>query len=253
MSIYETVSINGTEIEFIKAFVSAITAHDGITCDTDIDEQFSSTSNTPQITINIGDTGQIVLTRVSALGNNASYYIISAKIKDYSFSSTQSISYSSTTSSTATTITREYKFSVISNSNIVYVAIYSWNNDVTSASLSNSFSYLWCRTTDFNLATACSNRISYTSFNKLNFVTDEKISRNMWFASRLQYQMPSDKIEIIKNKAILSGTTGSSTSIKINEFSELYDCSNITANTIVTIEETQYYALDNYTLIKIGE
>lgn len=245
-AIFKTVSVLGTEIEFIKAFVEEITKYNDITCDTDIDEQFASTENTPQIVLNVGDTGQIIMTRVSALSSTNTGYSMSAKIGNYTFSSSPNICYSAYTSTTSVT-NRAWKFTVIDNDNAIFVAIYPHDADLSSSSVA-CLSYLLCKTTNFNLVVANTNKFSYNHINNIAFATDEETSRSFKVVNRMgAYNMPLGEIEIVKNKAFLSGTS------KAFNFDGMYDCSNVNADTVIAVEGVNYYALDVCTLMKIEE
>lgn len=243
-AIFKTVSVFGTEIEFIKAFVAELTAHNDITCDTDIDEQFASESNTPEIVLNVGDTGQIIMTRESTLTNSAFGYYISGKIGNYVFDNSVRIIFDWSSQSSSSVTNRTWKYTVADNGNAIFVAIYKLNADLSLSSM-DCFSYLLCKTTNFNIATAYNNKISERHIDNLSFATDEEISRSLTVKNRMTYNMPLGEIEIVKNKPFFSGES------KAFNFDGLYDCSNVNADTVIAVESTNYYALDVCTLIKI--
>lgn len=242
-SIFKTISVLGTEIEFIKTFIGELTAHNNINCVTDIDEQFALESNTPQIVLNVGDTGQITITRNGALTSPSFQYIISGKIGNYVFDKSSSISFGSSQSSLSVA-NRTWKYTIIDNENVIFVAIYNHTADLSSSSL-DCFSYLLCKTTNFNIATAYNDKISNTHIGNLSFATDEEISRSLTVKDRIAYDMPLGEIEIIKNKPFFSGTG------KAFNFDGLYDCSKVGADIIITVESSNYYTLDTCTLIKV--
>lgn len=79
----KTISIFGTEIEFLQAFINAITAADSrITCATDIEAQFADPSNTPSFTLSVSDSVNeiytITFTRYGALSSTGYKYMVSS-------------------------------------------------------------------------------------------------------------------------------------------------------------------------------
>ena len=86
----KTVSINGTEKDFIKAFANELTSADNrITCETDIDAEFANedSSYIPTIIFNINNCYKIKLIRGSAIAGKTYLYNIKAAINNIDKSS----------------------------------------------------------------------------------------------------------------------------------------------------------------------
>lgn len=86
--IKKTVSINGTEQQLVQEFINEFTSADSrIVCETtDIDTQFSDTSNNPTFIFNINNNCYIEMKREYSLGSNLiTYYIFSVIANDTTY------------------------------------------------------------------------------------------------------------------------------------------------------------------------
>ena len=103
MSYYnKTVSIYGTELQFVQKLIEEITSADSrITCTTDdIEEQFADASATPTFSFSFAGWDTITFTRNGS--DSASDYLISSTTNTSAYSSISFISPSTARTSTAT-------------------------------------------------------------------------------------------------------------------------------------------------------
>lgn len=240
----QLVSVNSDEKTFIKTFVQQLTAADSrITCDTDIDTQFASTSNTPTFTVNFGTNSKIVFTRSYNLTNLSNYYIAKAYINGNNILTKNLIFASSACSYTSVTA-RAWQLFVFANPSTLYISIGNldniWLNSIqlsTMAITDGSFS-----------ATACADnyKVSLSDF----YGTDNEHKNLIYkFYDRMKYLNNDGKIEVIKNKILI--TSKDNVSGKFMAFDGLCDCSNISASERYKIDKTDYVAISGYTLMPV--
>lgn len=240
----QLVSVNSDEKTFIKTFINQLTAADSrITCDTDIDAQFASTSNTPSFTVNFGTNSKIVFTRSGNLTSSSNYYVAKVYINGNNILSKNLIFVSSACAYTGVTA-RSWKLFVFANPSTLYIGIGSLGNIwLTSIQLSamaitdGSFS-----------ATACADNYKVILSNFYGTDNDHK-NLVYIFHNRMSYLGNDGKIEIIKNKALLLPKENNSS--KFLTFDGLYDCSYISPSERYKIDKTDYVALHGFTIMPI--
>lgn len=239
----QTVSMEGTEQEFITAFVSAITSTDSrIACETNIAEQFADGENIPTFVFNINSCYKIKMERRAKAAAGESNYIFTVIINNAEKIKT-TIGFNSLSGAYDKEIQRTYNFVIFGTDEFLVIKFFPYN--VTNAANPSLFG-ISIHENGFNAVTG-ENITSTKAISSINFLrTDSTGQGEVYkFATRLPYAMSDGQIEIIKNKALLSGSFGS------RVFSDMYDCSVIVKDSVITIDGNNYYALDENTLALI--
>ncbi len=242
----KTVSMTGTEQEFITAFVSAVTTADKhITCETDISEQFSSEENTPEITFNVNDCYKIKMKRESALSQVTNVYNFSSIINE-NVQKGLPIMFNNAALAKDAISARTYTFNICGSERYDAIKFYAHNYQNL---LSPSFSYISIYDDTFKAVSGENLLSSSKTVETVDFICtggDEK-GETYKFTKRLAYPIADNRVEIIKNKVLIKGGHYDRT------FSGFYDCSDLVRDSVVTIEGVNYYALDENTIAPIGE
>ena len=242
--INKSVSINGTEKDFIKAFANELTSADNrITCETDIDAEFANEDSSHIITIifNVNNCYKIKLIMGYAINAATNRYGICRIVNGVPYTSADLAL--STYSTISAVITRTFNFMLISNDNTVVMLFGDYNKVLPATNNSSLMSY---HEQDFNIV-AYSNSIN-TIASKSEFIrTDENHKGEIYkITNRLLYSRDED-VEIIESKPLVQ------TNVAVHDMKSVYDCSNVTANNILLIDNNRFFAVDSNTLIKIKE
>ena len=242
--INKSVSVNSDEKTFIKTFVEQLTSSDSrITCDTNIDEQFADTTNTPVITFNIANSGgcKIQFIRKTALSTTEYIYFCDFYINSIKYSTVDGIRFSEILFVGSDITRRTLKFTVVSNEKVLYIAFGNYD-----ASMPNSAKASFMCIADGNLTAATVN--SDANAVSGNFTVTSQINNGLLysFATRIGYSIANDKLEIIKNKSLLDGN-GS----KILTFDGLYDCSTMPQFVNFNIDTSNYFSIGTHTIMPI--
>ena len=236
------ISINGTEKDFIKAFANELTSADSrITCETDIDAEFANEDSSHIITIifDVNNCYKIKLIRAVAINKSTYQYNIQTVINNVDKSSA-GLFFSSAMKFVTDIATRTFNFMLISNDNTVVMLFSDHNQSLPNAYKYNLMSY---HEQDFNVI-AYSNSIN-TIASKSEFIrTDENHQGEIYkITNRLSYSRDED-VEIIESKPLVQNN------IVVHDMKSVYDCSNVTAGSILIIDSNKYFAADSNTLIK---
>ena len=236
------ISINGTEKDFIKAFANELTSADSrITCETDIDAEFANEDSSHIITIifDVSNCYKIKLIRAVAINRATSQYNIQTVINNVDKSSA-GLLFLGATKFVTDIATRTFNFMLISNDNTVVMLFSDHNQSLPNAYKYNLMSY---HEQNFNIV-AYSNSIN-TIASKSEFIrTDEKHKGEIYkTTNRLLYSRDED-VEIIESKPLVQNN------IAVHDMKSVYDCSNVTAGSILIIDSNKYFAIDSNTLIK---
>lgn len=235
----QVISITGTEIDLVKAFAASITGADSrITCQTDIDAQFTDTSAKPTIIFDVNGVCQIQLQRSLSLSNNTATYNFFIIYNDIT-STTNTITFSSFMMAYNSANTRTLKYFIAANDNTIYLCM-GGHNDVLPAGAV------------LKLTAVKTDIISMVSYNLNAYVCTDTTHKGITgtLFTRLRYTAESGKVEIVKSKAFVAGTNSSSYQ-KIADITSLCDCSVMSANTLITVSGDKYYVMDSNTLIKL--
>lgn len=243
--INKSVSINGTEKDFIKAFANELTSADSrITCETDIDAEFANEDSSHIITIifDVSNCYKIKLIRAVAINRATYQYNIQTVINNVDKSSAN-LYFLGTTKPVTDITTRTFNFMLISNDNTVVMLFGDYNQSLPNVYKYNLMSY---HEQDFNVI-AYSNSINIIA-SKSEFIrTDENHKGEIYkITNRLLYSRDED-VEIIESKPLVQ------TNIAVHDMRSVYDCSNVLAGNILIIDNNRFFAIDSNTLIKIKE
>ncbi len=239
----KTVSINGTEKDFIKAFANELTSADSrITCETDIDAEFANEDSSHIITIifDVSNCYKIKLIRAVAINRATYQYNIQTVINNVDKSSAN-LYFLGTTKPATDIATRTFNFMLISNDSTVVMLFGDYNQSLPNVYKYNLMSY---HEQDFNVI-AYSNSINIIA-SKSEFIrTDENHKGEIYkITNRLLYSRDED-VEIIESKPLVQNNNA------VYDMKNVYDCSNVLAGNILSFEDNRYFSIDTNTLIKI--
>ena len=236
------ISINGTEKDFIKAFANELTSADNrITCETDIDAEFANEDSSHIITIifNVNNCYKIKLIRAVAINRATSQYNIQTVINNVDKSSA-GLLFLGATKFVTDIATRTFNFMLISNDNTVVMLFSDHNQSLPNAYKYNLMSY---HEQNFNIV-AYSNSIN-TIASKSEFIrTDEKHKGEIYKTTNRLLYSRDENVEIIESKPLVQNSSA------VYDMKNVYDCSNVTAGSILIIDSNKYFAVDSNTLIK---
>lgn len=240
--IKKTISMYGTELQFLQAFINAITAADNrITCTTNnLETQFADTSNTPTFTFSVDGIYTITFTRGRVLSDdNYIYRVTSSVFNDNS--PYLDLMYSGYVDYNVKTI-RKWRFSVVANSEDIYLKLASQDGNLNSpiakwlSIKNNAISIYAVQQRD-------STNIMSSVFKTTGGQEYTKVDRLLYTYN----SSDSTKIELIKSKMFVEkGTTN-----RAFEISKIIDSTTVTADRDISINSTRYYALDSHTLMEI--
>lgn len=241
--IEKSISFFGTELQFLQAFINAITAADSrITCTTnDLAAQFETSTNTPTFTLSVSDSVNeiytITFTRYGALSSPGYKYMVSSS----TYSGNIDFLFSDNSYDYDVKATRTWKFSVMANSEDIYLKLARYDGNLNSPAIK----FLSIKN---NTISAWAYREGSTSIMTSDFVsTGGQVYKKV---DRLPYtynSSDSTKIELIKSKTFVENSTTN----RAFETSKIIDSTTVTADQIISINSTKYYALDSNTLMEI--
>ena len=241
--INKTVSINGTEKDFIKAFANELTSADSrITCETDIDAEFANEDSSHIITIifDVSNCYKIKLIRAVAINKSTYQYNIQTVINNVDKSSA-GLFFSSAMKFVTDIATRTFNFMLISNDNTVVMLFSDYNKVLPATNNSSLMSY---HEQDFNIIACGTNTIA----SKSEFIrTDENHKGEIYKTTNRLLYSRDENVEIIESKPLVQNN------IVVHDMKSVYDCSNVLAGNILIIDSNKYFAIDSNTLIKIKE
>ena len=241
--INKSVSINGTEKDFIKAFANELTLADSrITCETDIDAEFANEDSSHIITIifDVNNCYKIKLIRAVPINRATYQYNIQTVVNNVDKSSA-ALYFLDVSKGVTDIATRTFNFMLISNDNTVVMLFGDYNQSLPNVYKYNLMSY---HEQDFNVIAYNLNSIA----SKSEFIrTDENHKGEIYkTTNRLLYSRDED-VEIIESKPLVQNN------IAVHDMKNVYDCSNVLAGNILIIDSNKYFAIDSNTLIKIKE
>ena len=241
--INKSVSINGTEKDFIKAFANELTSADNkITCETDIDAEFANEDSSHIITIifDVNNCYKVKLIRAVAINRATSQYNIQTVVNNVDKSSA-GLLFLGATKFVTDIATRTFNFMLISNDNTVVMLFSDHNQSLPNAYKYNLMSY---HEQNFNIV-AYSNSIN-TIASKSEFIrTDEKHKGEIYKTTNRLLYSRDENVEIIESKPLVQNN------IAVHDMKSVYDCSNVLAGNILSFEANRYFSIDTNTLIKI--
>ena len=238
--INKSVSINGTEKDFIKAFANELTSADNrITCETDIDAEFANEDSSHIITVifDVNNCYKIKLIRAVAINRATSQYNIQTVINNVDKSSA-GLLFLGATKFVTDIATRTFNFMLISNDNAIAILFGGYNRTLPNTYDYNLISY---HEQDFNVTAYSTNTIA----SKSEFIrTDENHKGEIYKTTNRLLYSRDENVEIIESKPLLQNSSA------VYDMKNVYDCSNVTAGSILIIDSNKYFAADSNTLIK---
>lgn len=236
--IEKSISIYSTELQFLQAFINAITAADSrITCTTkNLETQFETETNTPTFTLSVDGIYTITFRRYYDLRDSCNKYTItSSTLANYY------LDFCSGYCGQNDKVTRTWKFAVVANSEGVYLKLAAYNAILSSPNKK------WLSIKN-NAISAWAAGEGTTSIMSSNFVsTGGQVYTRI---NRLPYTYNAadlTKLEVIKSKVFVENSTTN----RAFETSKIIDSTTVTADQVISINSTKYYALDSNTLMEI--
>lgn len=95
--------------------------------------------------------------------------------------------------------------------------------------------------------------LSYKNFTQEQ--VDETTNRTLKVYTKFYYNYNTDnnnQVEISPNKIVLNNNLSGINNLVVTTFDNMRDCSYLPADMFYTIDDEQYYTLNNYTLIKVN-
>lgn len=237
----KTISVYGTELQFVQALIAAITEADSrITCTTtDIEAQYAATSGTPSFTFSVDGDYTIVFTRDGYSTSN--YFKVSVPVFNDNYN--KDITYSSSGSYKHATAMRTVNLSIITNSEDVYFRIAPYNGNVVQTGLK-----LLSAKSGGNVIVG--RGVDATNIMTTVFIAADGSNQTYTTINRIPYTyapVGSAGVEVIQNKVFLENTSTN----RAFTFSKLWDVSTVAADYQVVIGSDTFYAINAHTLMKI--
>ncbi len=237
--ITKSISVSGTEQQFMQELVDALTSDSRIVCDTDLDEQYTNTASyTATIDFTINSTYTLRLKRNSTNTSTTAAYTVSVIINENSYTVTSNLSFGSSTVNTSTVTTRCFNLAMLTGDDIVEIWLAPYSAEAPSGFAADIALFTGG---DMNLISYSSS--AATPAMKSDLYDEGGVVYNMY--DRFEFTLDNSHVEICKNKRILSGSTS------VLQYDGLIDCSSISPYSTVTIDSQNYYALSSNTLIQL--
>lgn len=239
----KTISVYGTELQFVQAIIAAITESDSrITCTTtDIETQYAATSGTPSFTLSVDGDYTIVFTRGNTIDNNTAAFRISVPVFGDNYYKT--IGFNANSLAKNQTGIRTVKLSIITNSEDVYFRIAPYNFNMAQ----NGLKLLSAKSGDNAII---GREVDATNIMTTVFMAVDSSNQTYTAVDRITYTYAptgSAGVEVIQNKVFLEyGSTN-----RAFTFSKLWDVSTVAADYQVVIGSDTFYAVNAHTLMLI--
>ena len=251
-----TVSVRGTEIEFIETFVSTLSAAAKYSPSADsmisayvpdgyesfnayLAAQFEQTDTYPTFDIILGGSLHITFTRQSLADSSASYYSISVGGMDFT-GTTTSIMFGNGYAPSVIG-DRAWKYSVAANANVVNLILGSYNTPDDSLPL--SFIRINGNVNGSAVSSALATRAISTNFKLDNSTLIKKVDRLLY-----TYDTTSlNSFEYINNKVFIANNASN----RVLTATSLIDISTVAKEEKVEFADKAYYSLDAHTLMEV--
>lgn len=240
MSYYnKTVSVYGTELQFIQKLIEEITSADSrITCTTDdIEEQFADASATPTFSFSFAGWDTIAFTRSGS--GTASNYAVSSTTNTSTYGAIYFISLSTGRSANTT---RTYSFRIAGNSQAISFEIAGYNTTI--------------QTPDMQLVVINNGSISGTAIasprggygiQKTLIMSDNSSVKKV---DRLPYAYNSQDTSLLEYSESKTFLSESSTN-RAFSLSKMRDVTATAPRTTISLDGQRYYVLDQYTIMEV--
>ncbi len=250
-----TVSVRGTEIEFIETFVSTLSAAAKYSPSADsmisayvpagyesfsayLAAQFEQTDTTPTFDIILGGSLHVTFTRQSKSNFTASSYIVT--VDGMNFTS-QWVSFDGASYVPTATADRAWKYSVAANANVVNLILGSYN--ASDDSLPLSFIRINGNVNGSAVSSQLATRAISTNFKLDNSTLIKKVDRLLY-----TYDTTSlNSFEYINNKIFIANNASN----RVLTATSLIDISTVAKEEKVEFADKAYYSLDAHTLMEV--
>ena len=250
-----TVSVRGTEIEFIETFVSTLSAAAKYSPSADsmisafvpdgyesfsayLAAQFEQADTYPTFDIILGGSLHITFTRQATADGIASAYIISVDGMD---TGTPFITFGVSSSVSSFVRDRTWKYSVAANANVVNLILGSYNTSDDSLPL--SFIRINGNVNGSAVSSALATRAISTNFKLDNSTLIKKVDRLLY-----TYDTTSlNSFEYINNKVFIANNASN----RVLTATSLIDISTVAKEEKVEFADKAYYSLDAHTLMEV--
>ena len=252
-----TVSVRGTEIEFIETFVSTLSAAAKYSPSADsmisayvpdgyesfsayLAAQFEQTDTNPTFDIILGGSLHITFTRQSLAGASATYYSISVDGMNFT-GTTTSITFSGRGTTPSVIDDRAWKYSVAANANVVNLILGGYNT--SDDSLPFSFIRINGNVNGSAVSSQLATRAISTNFKLDNSTLIKKVDRLLY-----TYDTTSlNSFEYINNKVFIANNASN----RVLTATSLIDISTVAKEEKVEFADKAYYSLDAHTLMEV--
>lgn len=254
------ISSSGTEADFIKTFVSELIKYHGISVSIPqeyntynnfndyIEAMYADTASKPKFILSLNGLN-ITFERGSQVANTTYSYNLSSNI----WTSPNSLSFASSglAGNSSINSVRAFRLCIATNDkNITALYLGGYNSTLASASISFVGISIPGNIDGFAISINMTQRAITQAFSLNNNRSASKIDRCNYL-----YESTSNatNIEVIKNKIfVASGGSSSSGSVsKMFSFDDMWDVSEIPAETKLSINGKNYFSLDSHTIIEI--
>lgn len=254
------ISSSGTEADFIKTFVSELIKYHGISVSIPqeyntynnfndyIEAMYADTTSKPKFILSLNGLN-ITFERISSVASTATSYQLSSNI--WTGLTSLAFATSGSAGNSSNNAVRAFRLCIATNDkNIIALYLGGYSNTLASASISIVGISMPENIDGFAISTYASQRAITQAFSLNNNRSASKIDRCNYL-----YESTSNatNIEVIKNKIfVASGESSSSGSVsKMFSFDDMWDVSEIPAETKLSINGKNYFSLDRHTIIEI--
>ncbi len=240
MSYYnKTVSIYGTELQFVQKLIEEITSADSrITCLTDdIEEQFADASATPTFSFSFAGWDTITFTRSSS-GAVYSYTVRSTT----NTSTYGTISFTSSSVDRSTYTTRAYSFRIAGNSQAISFEIAPHNTTIQTPNLQ----FVVVNNGSISGTAVMSTSGTY-GIQKMFVMSDNSSAQKV---DRLPYAYNSQDTSLLEYSESKTFLFANSTN-RAFSLSKMRDVTVTVPRTTISLDGQRYYVLDQYTIMEV--
>lgn len=229
-----------TEIEFIKAFIAEMKSlNTGIDCSNDPDEEY--TKGNPTFVFTMNNKQIFSMVRHDGISFGTDSFDITALVPGY-VSTSSRIIFSPSGGATGAVMDRTWYLSYIVSNGLLLITIASStnkSNNVTSV-------YISSKNNEYGAAY----QVGEGYQDKEMFDLSERTFYNQssgvsgTFLSRFTYKEVPGKIDYVKSSVYMSSNN------KVFEIGSLYDCTDVTFGSTVSLQDGAYFAVGTNQLVK---
>ena len=250
-----TVSVRGTEIEFIETFVSTLSAAAKYSPSADsmisayvpdgyesfsayLAAQFEQTDTKPTFDIILGGSLHVTFTRQNKSNIAVTNYMVTVDGMDFT---SQSLVFSGSAYLPTVTADRAWKYSVAANANVVNLILGGYN--ASDDSLPLSFIRINGNVNGSAVSSQLATRAISTNFKLDNSTLIKKVDRLLY-----TYDTTSlNSFEYINNKVFIANNASN----RVLTATSLIDISTVAKEEKVEFADKAYYSLDAHTLMEV--